>query len=322
MIIIPISIFPKREPYNYVTHLQPNCNWVGYWLPGSKRWDIALGEFKDKLTQIKAQDWTLTKVNGEWIGPSQATFTYGKGYELYVDEAQCPEGLEFHWIYLGPKEKEFKKAKVENFSYEEKSNYEVIDIESIEGGEDIEEIGAFVNGICVGASKVDGYPVQILAYTEDANKGGDDNTIYFEVVSGKSKRKINDINVYNEKTKTFEKGSITVTGNGYHLITLGKKDYSEHPTQVELSVTNYPNPFNPETKISFNLPEPQYITLNIYNIKGQKVRTLLKGRYEKGENSVVWKGRNDAGKKVSSGIYFYELITPNKRISKKMLLLK
>lgn len=61
---------------------------------------------------------------------------------------------------------------------------------------------------------------------------------------------------------------------------------------------------------------------SIYNIKGQKVRTLLKGRYEKGENSVVWKGYNDAGKKVSSGIYFYELITSNKRISKKMLLLK
>ena len=295
-------------------------NLVGFWLPGSYDWATALGSYLNDISQIRAENWTLTKVNGAWIGPSSATFDYGKGYELIVDN---PNGIQgFHWNPSAQMAASFTKPQAENFTYEEKPNYEVIDIESIEGGEDIEEIGAFVNGICVGASKVEDYPVQILAYTEDANKGGDDNTIYFEVVSGKSKHKINDINVYNEKTKTFEKGAITVTGNGYHLITLGKKDYSEHPTQVELSITNYPNPFNPETKISFNLPEAQYITLNIYNIKGQKVRTLLKGRYEKGENSVVWKGRNDAGKKVSSGIYFYELITPNKRISKKMLLLK
>ena len=92
------------------------------------------------------------------------------------------------------------------------------------------------------------------------------------------------------------------------------------PTDRELS--NYPNPFNPETNIVFNLPEAGEVQLDIYSIKGQKIKSLLNDQITAGEHSIVWNGENFTGKKVSSGIYFYKLITPSATHTKKMLLLK
>ncbi|MCD4797288.1 MAG: FG-GAP-like repeat-containing protein [Candidatus Cloacimonetes bacterium] len=88
---------------------------------------------------------------------------------------------------------------------------------------------------------------------------------------------------------------------------------------------NYPNPFNPTTTISFNISskDAKNTKLIIYNIKGQKVKTLLNEHLAKGEHSVVWNGKDDSGKSVSSGIYFYKLSVENKTINvMKCLLLK
>ncbi|MCD4817186.1 MAG: T9SS type A sorting domain-containing protein [Candidatus Cloacimonetes bacterium] len=86
---------------------------------------------------------------------------------------------------------------------------------------------------------------------------------------------------------------------------------------------NYPNPFNPETKIDFSLNEKKFIELNIYNAKGQKVKTLANKQYSKGNYSVIWNGNDDSCKKVSSAVYFYRLKVDGKiEEVKKCLLLK
>ncbi len=85
---------------------------------------------------------------------------------------------------------------------------------------------------------------------------------------------------------------------------------------------NYPNPFNPTTIINFSLPSKAKVDLSIYNIKGQKVTTLVSSSLEKGKHSVVWDSKDKNGKAVSSGVYFYKLKTLNKSIIKKCLLLK
>jgi len=87
-------------------------------------------------------------------------------------------------------------------------------------------------------------------------------------------------------------------------------------------IANYPNPFNPETKIVFNLIESGNAKLEIYNIKGQKIKTLIKDQLSTGQHSVVWDGRDDNGKAVSSGVYFYKLQTPSKSYFRKCILLK
>ena len=88
---------------------------------------------------------------------------------------------------------------------------------------------------------------------------------------------------------------------------------------------NYPNPFNPETTISYQLPENSNVELAVYNLKGQKVKQLISnsaGQLSAGQYSVIWNGKDDSGKAVSSGIYFYKMKTDNHEEAKKMILLK
>ncbi len=93
------------------------------------------------------------------------------------------------------------------------------------------------------------------------------------------------------------------------------------PNNFSLS-QNYPNPFNPETTIGYALPKSSAISLKIYNLAGQLVKTLVDGNQEAGYNSVVWDGTNDNGKSVASGIYIYSLINNESVITKKMLMIK
>ena len=99
---------------------------------------------------------------------------------------------------------------------------------------------------------------------------------------------------------------------------------SEYTQQAILPVlrSNFPNPFNPSTTISFLLPKDASCTLEVYNIRGQKVKTLINETRFAGNHSVVWTGLDDNGKPVSSGLYFYRLTTPNSIQTNKMLLLK
>ena len=84
---------------------------------------------------------------------------------------------------------------------------------------------------------------------------------------------------------------------------------------------NYPNPFNRTTTISISLKEPNYIELNIFNVKGKKIRTLIKGKFEAGDHYFIWNGKNDVDQNVSSGLYMNRLIAGDKIQSKKMLLI-
>jgi hypothetical protein len=85
---------------------------------------------------------------------------------------------------------------------------------------------------------------------------------------------------------------------------------------------NYPNPFNPETAIRFYLNERQKIQLVIYDVTGQRVRTLVEGEFPIGEHTISWDGRDQHGKLVASGIYFYELLVGNKVERRKMTLIR
>jgi len=88
------------------------------------------------------------------------------------------------------------------------------------------------------------------------------------------------------------------------------------------NLINYPNPFNPETIIQFSLVKSSNVTLGVYNIKGQLVRSLVSGFYYEGLHSVIWNGKDDKGVGVSSGIYFYRLSAGYFVDTKKMMLLK
>ncbi|RKY89829.1 hypothetical protein DRQ15_08705, partial [candidate division KSB1 bacterium] len=85
---------------------------------------------------------------------------------------------------------------------------------------------------------------------------------------------------------------------------------------------NYPNPGNPSTTITFTLPQKAHVTLEIYNLLGQRVRTLVEGVKEAGSHSVVWDGRDEWGKIVPTGIYLYRLQSADFVRVKKMVLVR
>ncbi len=85
---------------------------------------------------------------------------------------------------------------------------------------------------------------------------------------------------------------------------------------------NYPNPFNPTTTINYSIAQEGKTELVIYNIKGQRVKTLVSENQESGHYQVVWNGKDANNKQVSSGIYFYRLKATDKVLDKKMLMLK
>ncbi len=85
---------------------------------------------------------------------------------------------------------------------------------------------------------------------------------------------------------------------------------------------NFPNPFNPATTISFSLPEATTVSLEIFNVLGQKIKTLINSDYPAGQHETVWDGTDETGSKVASGIYLYRLKTDQFSHAKSMVLMK
>ncbi|MEN3038369.1 MAG: FlgD immunoglobulin-like domain containing protein [Candidatus Kryptonium sp.] len=113
-----------------------------------------------------------------------------------------------------------------------------------------------------------------------------------------------------------------------HFIVTRKSDVTmivsqpvDLPKKFEL-YQNYPNPFNPSTSISFDLPEDAFVTLKIYNIIGQEIRTLVNEFKNAGRYTVVWDGKDNSGKVAPSGIYFYRIAAGNFSKTLKMVLTK
>ena len=135
--------------------------------------------------------------------------------------------------------------------------------------------------------------------------------------------------VYNEEytataTEILSGTAIKFTTDQPTLVSVdgGKPgDDVEQPVRYVLE-QNYPNPFNPETKIIYSIPEPGFVSLKIYNITGQLIRVLQAGNQLPGKYVRIWDGRNDAGNKLSSGVYFYEIQVNNFIQTKRMVLLK
>lgn len=94
------------------------------------------------------------------------------------------------------------------------------------------------------------------------------------------------------------------------------------PGSYAALLENYPNPFNPETEIRFQLQEASHVTVRIFNSLGQEIRTLADAQYDAGSHSVRWDSKDTQGNKVSSGIYFYELKAGNFSQVRKMSLVK
>jgi hypothetical protein len=128
---------------------------------------------------------------------------------------------------------------------------------------------------------------------------------------------------------TFD-GDITITSNdngnpiqvvGLHITTTANGDNNGVPLVTQLE-GNYPNPFNPVTTLRFALKEQGPVTLSVYNLKGQLVRSLVAEDMKAGNHSITWNGMDNSGKAVSSGVYLYRMQAPGYTQTRKMMLMK
>ena len=309
-------------------------NWISYWLLNSQNIDEAFEDDFEKVISIKSESWYYstqpmqTRDGGTqdpvlFFLPSSKIrpLHYGRGYVIRVNET-----IEnFNWNYNGNIITRDPIDKTQYVNYAEKSDYEVIDVIGLE--DNILEVGAYVDSTCVGAGVVVDGQTQILAYTDDFIR--DNNEIQFEIVTNLRERISCKIYyVYNQKINKFEKGTIIVNTKEYNVVSFNNDEIT--PNIEPKLLSNYPNPFNPSgagrspsTNISFEIPMESLVTIEIFNVKGQKVKTLTNQTYPGGTHIIGWDGKNNNKKLTSAGIYFYKLLVNNKSVGvKKMLLMK
>jgi DNA-binding beta-propeller fold protein YncE len=114
--------------------------------------------------------------------------------------------------------------------------------------------------------------------------------------------------------------------NGVYLYTSDYSSVSDDPKSVIASEyvlkQNYPNPFNPNTKIEFKIPANEHVNVNVYNLEGRLVKTLINQNMMSGQHVVEWNGTNQFGAKVSSGMYIYQLKTNATVLNRTMTFIK
>jgi hypothetical protein len=135
------------------------------------------------------------------------------------------------------------------------------------------------------------------------------------------------------KTEGYKTATIQIIhsaeGSPALVVLQGEGEWVSDDDNLDLpSITsligNFPNPFNPDTTIRFGIFNPEHVYLDIYNVAGQRVRTLLDGRrqFGAGIHDVTWNGRDDHDNQVSSGIYFYRMRAGEYQSVRRMILLK
>jgi hypothetical protein len=120
-------------------------------------------------------------------------------------------------------------------------------------------------------------------------------------------------------------------GNGEARIDMGCYEYNSEPwvyaqqpvvPAEDYRISNYPNPFNPSTTVCFNVSQQGSVKLHVYNIRGQRVATLVDCVSAPGRYQIQWDGKDTAHKPVAGGVYFAQLVTPHSTTAHKMILLK
>ncbi|MDD3633343.1 MAG: T9SS type A sorting domain-containing protein [Candidatus Cloacimonetes bacterium] len=294
-------------------------NWIGYFDTESVWPTDAFASIWNDITMIKAKDWCLYRDPNSSIGA-----IIGKMLPINCGDMVIVTTVndhEFQWdttIPTDPKKKEVPTA----FEYVEKADYTpvYIDLSGVDMS-DLKEIGLKLDGICKGAVVVTDSLEQICAYLDDGESlsSGLVELVFF----------------YESKSQPMEMRSVAINDTQLSSSIIG--DDSAYPvynikvTSADLSNTvvpvlsleqNYPNPFNPTTSIRYSINEPGSVSLDIYNVKGQLVKTLYQGNAEIGSHTAIWNGLDNSGNACSSGVYFYRLRTPKTSLVRKMLMLK
>jgi hypothetical protein len=256
---------------------------------------------------------------------------YGKMYKVET-RAYVDYNIGFPWNLPTGAEDSVDRPRAEWFTYDEKADYEAFFILDIEDDEDVLEVAVYAGEECVGASVFAGeYPLEILAYTDASHQG---QAISFSLLRDGQRgmgEKIRVPEVKDLESGEFSPRILEPGRQKFSIVRLGAGEY-ETEEIIEPLMTlwqNYPNPVgfisgsrSNLTGIPFYVSEERQVTLTVYNIRGQRVKTLFKGSATAGKHSIGWNGLNEQNRPVGSGIYFYRLESGDQTLTRKMLLIR
>ncbi len=311
-----IELFAGSNPLGQI-------NWVGYYPEVSMKPLDAFEAVLDYIDMIQTKEFTLTKTALGWLGASNWTFNYG---DLVV--VNCTNDCSFYWGEQGggsvPKN---TRSSSEGFIYTEEADYLPVYVElDPEALGNPTEIGIFVENECKGAEVIEDSLVQICAYVLNDSMVFDPGMVEFQLYYGLRSENIL-IDSYYIKENLDDAGNIkkldfSQNPKRYYIISLTDSgNYIPEIIKTTLK-QNYPNPFNPITIINYSIANEGNVELDVYNIKGQKVKTLINEMKEPGHYQAIWDGTDNNKKQIASGVYLYRLSTCKKTLNKKMLLLK
>ncbi|MCL1827054.1 MAG: T9SS type A sorting domain-containing protein, partial [Candidatus Cloacimonetes bacterium] len=312
-----------REPGTYAREI-----WLGYYgnLQNDPR--VIFLPFMEKLIYIKTQYWSISRLKlGMPFGISGTPLlNVGDMVSLgYADD----DSFSFMWLtaYLAPHLPFYTHPRTIEYTFREEADYIAIyvTLPDVIGIKEYGEIGLFIDGVCYGAAVIMDEITQINAYILDLDLDSVD--ISFQIYEYNTRSEplvVTDYSVFNEKTQLYDLKTLDLKSKEpCYFVSL--IDFI--PTADDLPLTtslenNYPNPFNPATTINYNLKDPSNVKLQIFNIKGQLIQTLVSEYQPAGRYKVVWNGEDNLNKSVASGLYFYRLRTDDVTAVKKMMLLK
>ncbi len=185
------------------------------------------------------------------------------------------------------------------------------------------EIAVFDGNVCVGVS----------VYNEQENYITIKSSLADEFQSGYTPGNNLSIRIWNVDTETvIVNPTLELISGSFEFGVMGRteiriSDFTSQDEIVAIPVITeisaiYPNPFNPTTNIKYSSAVAGNVILVVYNVKGQKVATLASGHHEAGHYNIIWNGTDHNNKKVASGVYFTRLITPDKQVVRKMVMMK
>lgn len=293
-----------------VYSLNEGWNWITYPCATTAYPEEALAGVIDNVDYVRAETWSMQKISGEWMyGFRRPILRYGDSIEV-----RATITCDLSWN-SGQERQYVKLIESKYYTFEDRSDYETLIVESIEGWPDFEEIGVFQEDMCIGARVLEGYPIQILAYSDPENL---ESELEFMIYTGSKVQKrlkvvnivggTKDDNTLYPEPRAFLRINLIVAGD-------------DIPTAFAIE-SNYPNPFNPSTTISFTIPSSAKTKLTVYNIKGQKVKELINGTMDQGKHTILLNGKDHSDRTVSSGLYFARVVHEGKSKTIKMMLMK
>ena len=310
----------KCEDDTDLNTYEGETNWLGYFLEDSQLvLDAFPPEVIDDAIMIKTMDWSISRPNTDtrWSG------TPGSCYINYMDcvliTTVDEDHEEFPWETPSRSTEPEYRPVAEHFTFSDDIDYIPVYAEFDEN-EMPDEVAIFVNDICRGAQVVEDTICQICSFILEEEQGQEiEFAFWYEGRNAVERKSI--YKVYNEESDTYEQRSLITGMPGIHYKVSFKGNMEEIvPTQYNLQC--YPNPFNPELTISFSLEETQDVKLEVYNLKGQKVKSLVNETFRSDSYNIIWSGDDNSGSKVSSGVYFIRLQVGDEIVNDKVILMK